>query len=161
MKYGHTTGTKQERTGSSDWYKAIEAANIQAVEDTERTLTTALAHQVGNAVAAMPEAASRITKAAALVQAKDVWPMTDGHLPGGLKQRYGQGIPREARPLDLRVHTRTVPRQPVLTPACGHAHAQDRQDLHAELQLTTHRGLRPPPTRRRRWTRILIPTPSN
>ena len=78
MKYGHTTGTKQERTGSSDWYKAIEAANIQAVEDTERTLTTALAHQVGNAVAAMPEAASRITKAASLVQARDVWPMTDG-----------------------------------------------------------------------------------
>ena len=48
------------------------------MEDAERALTTALAHQVGDAVTAMPEAAARITKAATLVQAKDVWPMTDG-----------------------------------------------------------------------------------
>ena len=78
MKHGHVTGSKVEKQGASNWYAAIEAANIQAVEDRERTLTTALAHQVGNAVAAMPEAASRITKAATLVQHKDVWPMTDG-----------------------------------------------------------------------------------
>jgi hypothetical protein len=75
---GHVTGTKVEKQGASNWYAAIEAANIQAVEDAERALVTALAQQVGNAVSAMPEAASRITKAATLVQAKDVWPMTDG-----------------------------------------------------------------------------------
>ena len=78
MKFGHTTGTKQEKNGSSDWYAHIAEANIQAVEDAARTLTTALAHQVGNAVTAMPEAASRIAKAATLVQHRDVWPMTDG-----------------------------------------------------------------------------------
>jgi uncharacterized Zn finger protein len=78
MKQGHVTGSKSETQGATDWYKAIEAANIQAVEDAERTLTTALAHQVGNAVAAMPEAATRITKAAQMVQRRDVWPMTDG-----------------------------------------------------------------------------------
>lgn len=32
MKRGHVTGTKRERTGASDWYKAIEAANIQKIE---------------------------------------------------------------------------------------------------------------------------------
>jgi hypothetical protein len=78
MKMGHSTGTKVERKGASDWYKAIEAANIQAVEDAARALTTALATQVGNAVAAMPDAAARISKAASIVQRKDVWPMTDG-----------------------------------------------------------------------------------
>lgn len=78
MKFGHVTGTKQEKKGASDWYKAIEAANIQAVEDQERMLATALATQVGHAVAALPEAATRITKAATLVQSRDVWPLTDG-----------------------------------------------------------------------------------
>jgi hypothetical protein len=78
MKYGHLTGTKQERSGSTAWYATIEAANIQAVEDRERALVTALATQVGNAVTAMPEAATRITKAATLVQSRDVWPLTDG-----------------------------------------------------------------------------------
>jgi hypothetical protein len=79
MKYGHVAGTKQEKKGASDWYKAIEEANIQAVEDAERTLVTALAIQVGNAVSAMPEAATRITKAAALVQAGAVWPLSSGN----------------------------------------------------------------------------------
>lgn len=78
MKFGHTTGTKQEKNGASDWYKAIEAANIQAVEDQERALVTALATQVGNAVRALPEAATRITKAATLVQHREVWPLSDG-----------------------------------------------------------------------------------
>jgi hypothetical protein len=78
MKMGHVTGTKRETQSASDWYKAIEAANIQAIEDQERALTTALAHQVGNAVAAMPEAAARISKAATLVQHGEVWPMSDG-----------------------------------------------------------------------------------
>ena len=78
MNRGHVTGTKVEKHGATNWYAEIEAANIQAVEDAERTLTTALAHQVGNAVTAMPEAASRITKAAALVQSKSVWPLTSG-----------------------------------------------------------------------------------
>lgn len=78
MKFGHTTGTKQEKNGASDWYAAIEAANIAAVEDQERALVTALATQVGHAVTALPEAATRIAKAATLVQHRDVWPMTDG-----------------------------------------------------------------------------------
>ena len=78
MKMGHTTGSKQETHGASDWYKDIEAANIQAVEDAERALVTALATQVGHAVSAMPEAASRIAKAATLVQSRQVWPLTDG-----------------------------------------------------------------------------------
>ena len=75
---GHEQGTRTQTARQSSWYAEIEAANIQAVEDAERTLTTALAHQVGNAVAALPEAATRITKAAALVQHKDVWPLSDG-----------------------------------------------------------------------------------
>lgn len=71
-------GGRYSAKHGSDWYKAIEHANIQAVEDAERALATALATQVGNAVAAMPEAASRIAKAAAIVQKRDVWRMTDG-----------------------------------------------------------------------------------
>jgi hypothetical protein len=81
MKMGHVTGTKIERKGASDWYRQHEAANlarIEAQDDAERALVTALATQVGNAVSAMPEAASRIANAAKLVQAKDVWPMSDG-----------------------------------------------------------------------------------
>ena len=85
MKQGHVTGTKREKQGASDWYTAIAEQHIARIEaaqaakdDATRTLTTALAHQVGNAVTAMPEAASRIAKAATLVQHKDVWPMTDG-----------------------------------------------------------------------------------
>lgn len=78
MRQGHVTGEKVETQGASAWYASIEAANIQAVEDAERALVTALAHQVGNAVAAMPDAAPRITKAAALVQARAVWPLSSG-----------------------------------------------------------------------------------
>jgi hypothetical protein len=32
MKRGHVTGTKTERKGSTEWYKAIEAANIRRIE---------------------------------------------------------------------------------------------------------------------------------
>ena len=71
-------GGRYSAKHGSDWYKAIENANIQAVEDTARALATALATQVGNAVTAMPEAASRIAKAATIVQQRDVWPLTDG-----------------------------------------------------------------------------------
>lgn len=78
MRYGHTTGTKKETKGASDWYAEIEAANIHAVEDAERTAVTTLAKVVGNAVTALPEAASRIAKAAHLVQQHEVWPLTDG-----------------------------------------------------------------------------------
>jgi hypothetical protein len=79
VKRGHVTGTKVEKPGASNWYAAIEEANIQAAEDAERALVTALAIQVGNAVRAMPEAAARITKAAALVQAGDVYPLSSGN----------------------------------------------------------------------------------
>ena len=81
MKFGHVRGTKQEKNGSSDWYRQHEAANLARIEaeDAERALATALATQVGNAVVAMPEAASRIAKAATLVQAGQVWPLTNGN----------------------------------------------------------------------------------
>ena len=32
MKHGHVRGTKKERTGASDWYKAIEEENIRKIE---------------------------------------------------------------------------------------------------------------------------------
>ncbi len=32
MKHGHVRGTKRERKGASDWYKAIEEANIRKIE---------------------------------------------------------------------------------------------------------------------------------
>lgn len=32
MKYGHVTGTKRERRGASDWYKAIEEEHIRRIE---------------------------------------------------------------------------------------------------------------------------------
>ncbi len=32
MKHGHVTETKTERTGASDWYKAIEAENLKRIE---------------------------------------------------------------------------------------------------------------------------------
>lgn len=79
MKRGHTTGTKRETHGASAWYAHIEEANIRAADDAERALVTALATQVGNAVAKMPALASRITKAAALVQHKQVWPLSSGN----------------------------------------------------------------------------------
>jgi hypothetical protein len=81
MKYGHVEGTKQVSRKDQSWYDATaeqHIARIEAVDDAERALVTALATQVGNAVAALPEAASRISKAAAIVQRKDVWPMSDG-----------------------------------------------------------------------------------
>ena len=78
MKMGHVAGHKKATTGASDWYKAIEEANIQAVEDAARAEATRLAQVVGDAVTALPEAATRITKAAALVQHHEVWPLTSG-----------------------------------------------------------------------------------
>ncbi len=32
MKRGHVTGTKREKKGAVDWYKAIEEANIRRIE---------------------------------------------------------------------------------------------------------------------------------
>ena len=32
MKRGHVTGHKRERQGASDWYKAIEQANLDRIE---------------------------------------------------------------------------------------------------------------------------------
>ena len=32
MKRGHVTGHKKERKGASDWYRAIEEANIRRIE---------------------------------------------------------------------------------------------------------------------------------
>lgn len=85
MKMGHTTGTKTEKANSQGWYSEIEAANIARIEaeyaakeDAERALATALAHQVGEAVTALPQAAIRIAKAATLVQTQQVWPLTSG-----------------------------------------------------------------------------------
>jgi len=32
MKRGHVTGTKTERKRATDWYKALEEANIRRIE---------------------------------------------------------------------------------------------------------------------------------
>lgn len=32
MKHGHTTGHKRETRGASDWYRAIEQATIDRIE---------------------------------------------------------------------------------------------------------------------------------
>ena len=32
MQHGHVTGLKREKKGASDWYKAIEQANIDRIE---------------------------------------------------------------------------------------------------------------------------------
>jgi hypothetical protein len=32
MKHGHVKGTKAERKGSTDWYKAIEEENLRRIE---------------------------------------------------------------------------------------------------------------------------------
>ena len=71
-------------TARSTWYDAIAQEQIARIEAMEAQAAVAtLAQIVGDAVTALPEAATRITKAATLVQAKDVWPMTDGtHLVG-------------------------------------------------------------------------------
>jgi hypothetical protein len=66
-------------TARSTWYDAIALEHIARIEAMEAQATVAtLAQVVGNAVTALPQAAAQITKAAALVQARDVWPMTDG-----------------------------------------------------------------------------------
>lgn len=66
-------------TARSTWYDAIAQEHIARIEAMETQAAVArLAQVVGDAVTALPEAAARITKAAALVQAKDVWPMSDG-----------------------------------------------------------------------------------
>ena len=36
MQRGHVTGTKRERTGASDWYKAIEAEHLKRIEASGR-----------------------------------------------------------------------------------------------------------------------------
>ena len=79
-RHGHSTGTKTVSRKSQSWYDQIAEENIARIEaeDTERALVTALAHQVGEAVSALPEAASRIAKAATLVQHHEVWPLTSG-----------------------------------------------------------------------------------
>jgi len=79
MKYGHTTGTKRETKNASNWYAAIEAEHIARIEAMEAQAEVArLAQIVGDAVTALPEAATRITKAAALAQHHEVWPLTSG-----------------------------------------------------------------------------------
>jgi SWIM zinc finger len=66
-------------TARSTWYDAIAQEHIARIEAMEAQAEVArLAQVVGDAVTALPEAATRITKAATLVQHKDVWPMTDG-----------------------------------------------------------------------------------
>jgi hypothetical protein len=71
-------GRFSTKTGS-EWYAAIEAAHIARVEAMAAQAETArLAQVVGDAVTALPEAASRIAKAATLVQHGQVWPLTSG-----------------------------------------------------------------------------------
>jgi hypothetical protein len=78
----HRTARRNEGgryTARSTWYDAIAQEHIARIEAMEaQAEVTRLAQIVGDAVTALPEAASRITKAASLVQARDVWPMSDG-----------------------------------------------------------------------------------
>jgi hypothetical protein len=60
----------------SDWYDAIAEARIAELEAQAAAAT--LAEVVGQAVTALPEAASRIARAATLVQHHEVWPLTSG-----------------------------------------------------------------------------------
>ena len=85
MKYGHSTGTKTVSRKSQSWYDQTAEANIARIEaeqaakdDAARAAVTRLAKVVGAAVTAMPEAASRIAKAATLVQTGQVWSLTSG-----------------------------------------------------------------------------------
>jgi len=80
-----TTRTPQRRneggryTARSTWYDAIAQEHIARIEAMEAQAAVAkLAQVVGDAVTALPQAAAQISKAATLVQAHDVWPMTDG-----------------------------------------------------------------------------------
>lgn len=82
---GHQHGTKTVTRKSQNWYDAIAEENIARIEaeqaakdDAARALATALAHQAGEAVTALPEAATRIAKAATMVQTGQVWPLTSG-----------------------------------------------------------------------------------
>jgi SWIM zinc finger len=66
-------------TARSTWYDAIAQEHIARIEAMEAQAEVArLAQVVGDAVEAMPEAASRITKAATMVQTKQVWELTSG-----------------------------------------------------------------------------------
>ena len=78
MKYGHTTGTKAVSRKSQSWYDQTAQENIERIEreDAERAAVTTLAKVVGDAVTALPDAASRIAKAATIVQHHDVWPLS-------------------------------------------------------------------------------------
>jgi hypothetical protein len=60
----------------STWYDAIAEERIAAME--AQAEVTRLAQIVGDAVEAMPEAATRIAKAATLVQAHEVWSLPSG-----------------------------------------------------------------------------------
>jgi hypothetical protein len=78
----HRTARRNEGgryTARSTWYDAIAQEHIARIEAMEAQAAVAtLAQVVGDAVTALPQAAAQISKAATLVQAKDVWPMTDG-----------------------------------------------------------------------------------
>ena len=79
MKMSHVTGTKQEKSGASDWYADIETANIARIEAEQ----AALAALTAAAKDALPGQDARIDKGAALVAERAVWPLTDGgHLVG-------------------------------------------------------------------------------
>jgi SWIM zinc finger len=66
-------------TARSTWYDAIAQEHIARIEAMEaQAEVTRLAQVVGDAVTALPEAAAQISRAATIVQQKDVWPMSDG-----------------------------------------------------------------------------------
>jgi hypothetical protein len=67
-------------TARSTWYDAIAQAHIARIEAMDAQAEVArLAQVVGDAVTALPDAAAQITKAATLVQSKQVWPLTSGN----------------------------------------------------------------------------------
>jgi hypothetical protein len=78
----HTTPRRNEGgrySARSTWYDAIAQAHIARLEAMEtQAAVSRLAQVVGDAVTALPQAATQITRAATLVQQHDVWPLSDG-----------------------------------------------------------------------------------
>ena len=97
MKRGHVTGTKREKQGASDWYKAIEAENIARI-DAEQAALDAL---TAAAKDALPGQEARIDKGAALVAEGAVWPLTSGSYLVG-SQTDAQAAYLVQRPNDKR-----------------------------------------------------------
>src|SRR5262245_45461851 len=132
---GHEEGTRKQTAKQSSWYAEIEAATIARIEaeDAERALVTKLAQVTGDAITAMPDAATRIAKAAMLVQTKQVWGLTSGS--------YLVGSQSDSQAAHL------VHRRPIWHCDCHHMHYRESLCSHAiAVMLTVKMGAAYQPT---------------